>query len=337
MEHSKNYNFNLPSRDADDIVDINLISDNFRVIDTVLNDAQNKGGITEETDPTVSAWAKQPNKPTYTAEEVGALPSDTKIPTKTSELTNDSKFITRLVSDLANYYTKSQTLSADEINGMISAVPKFSISVVSNLPTSNISETTIYLVGGGSGSDLYTEYIYTNGKWEILGSQRVDLTGYATERWVNTQLTSYLKSSELDTAISTALAQAKSSGEFDGEDGENGVSATHSWNGTTLTITSASGTSSANLKGDKGDKGDTGASGTSVTVKSVSESTADGGSNVVTFSDGKTLTVKNGSKGSTGANGKDGYTPVRGTDYWTDADKAEIKSYVDDAILGGAW
>lgn len=35
--------------------------------------------------------------------------------------------------------------------------------------------------------------------------------------------------------------------------------------------------------------------------------------------------------------GEDGYTPVRGTDYWTEADKAEIKSYVDTAILGGAW
>jgi hypothetical protein len=32
-----------------------------------------------------------------------------------------------------------------------------------------------------------------------------------------------------------------------------------------------------------------------------------------------------------------GATPVRGTDYWTEADKAEIKSYVDEAILGGAW
>ena len=29
----------------------------------------------EETDPTVPAWAKQPTKPTYTAQEVGALPS----------------------------------------------------------------------------------------------------------------------------------------------------------------------------------------------------------------------------------------------------------------------
>ena len=33
----------------------------------------------------------------------------------------------------------------------------------------------------------------------------------------------------------------------------------------------------------------------------------------------------------------DGKTPVRGTDYWTSADIAEIKSYVDEAILGGAW
>lgn len=34
------------------------------------------GGITQETDPTVPAWAKQPQKPTYTADEVGALAAD---------------------------------------------------------------------------------------------------------------------------------------------------------------------------------------------------------------------------------------------------------------------
>ena len=48
----------------------------------------------EETDPTVPDWAKQPEKPTYTAEDVGALPDNTKIPTKTSELDNDSGFLT---------------------------------------------------------------------------------------------------------------------------------------------------------------------------------------------------------------------------------------------------
>ena len=44
-----------------------------------------------------------------------------------------------------------------------------------------------------------------------------------------------------------------------------------------------------------------------------------------------------GDPGPQGPAGADGYTPVRGTDYWTDADIATIKGYVDDAILGGAW
>ena len=45
----------------------------------------------EETDPTVPEWAKEEEKPTYTAEEVGALPSTTVIPSKLSELTADDE------------------------------------------------------------------------------------------------------------------------------------------------------------------------------------------------------------------------------------------------------
>lgn len=48
-------------------------------------------------------------------------------------------------------------------------------------------------------------------------------------------------------------------------------------------------------------------------------------------------TGADGQPGKDGAPGADGHTPVRGVDYWTEADKAEIKAYVDDAILGGAW
>lgn len=55
-----------------------------------------------------------------------------------------------------------------------------------------------------------------------------------------------------------------------------------------------------------------GADGTSVTISSVSESTADSGSNVVTFSDGRTLTVKNGSKGSQGEQGPQGIQGEQG-------------------------
>lgn len=41
---------------------------------------EGKNYLTVETDPTVPDWAKQPNKPVYTANEVGALPDTTKIP-----------------------------------------------------------------------------------------------------------------------------------------------------------------------------------------------------------------------------------------------------------------
>lgn len=67
-----------------------------------------------------------------------------------------------------------------------------------------------------------------------------------------------------------------------------------------------SGSPSRGAKGEPGNtpqKGVDYVDGTSVTVSSVSESAEDGGNNVVTFSDGKTLTVKNGKKGSKGDNG----------------------------------
>lgn len=44
-----------------------------------------------------------------------------------------------------------------------------------------------------------------------------------------------------------------------------------------------------------------------------------------------------GDKGDAGKDGEDGHSPVRGIDYWTPEDIAKIKSYVDEAILGGAW
>ena len=52
-------------------------------IPTKVSQLQNDSGyLTEESDPTVPEWAKQPNKPTYTASEVGAL---SEIPQATSE------------------------------------------------------------------------------------------------------------------------------------------------------------------------------------------------------------------------------------------------------------
>lgn len=72
--------------------------------------------VVKETDPTVPSWAKQPNKPKYTASEVGALPNTTKIPSATSDLTNNSGYITKDVSNLANYHKKSEVYTKTEID-----------------------------------------------------------------------------------------------------------------------------------------------------------------------------------------------------------------------------
>lgn len=85
------------------------------------------------------------------------------------------------------------------------------------------------------------------------------------------------------------------------------------------------------VDGKDGTNGADGADG--VGIKSVSQtttSTADDGNNVitVTLTDGtkSTFKVQNGSKGSAGK------TPAKGTDYWTEADKAEIVSDVIAAL-----
>lgn len=139
---------------------------------------------------------------------------------------------------------------------------------------------------------------------------QVDLTGYATEAYVDeaignldvdVDLTDYYTKSETDNLIETIELTPGEKGEpgADGKDGKNGVdgiSATHSWYGTVLSISSASGTSSADLQGVQGEPGKDGAD---------------------------------------GEPGKDGYTPVRGVDYWTAEDKAEIIAEASDIDLDG--
>lgn len=88
--------------------------------------------------------------------------------------------ISKLASDPnATYATKSE----------VSAIPKFAVSVVDTLPTSSISGTTLYLVpNSGSGTNSHDEYIYSGGKWELLGTTQVDISGKADTSYVNTEL-----------------------------------------------------------------------------------------------------------------------------------------------------
>ena len=126
------------------------------------------------------------------------------VPTKVGDLTNDSGFITKAVNDLTNYYKKSETYTKTEVDNLVDVIPKFSIAVVNALPTESIQNTTIYLVQSGSNtSNLYTEYIYVNNAWEILGAQEVDLSGYVRKSDIATQSADGLMSKEDKQALDT--------------------------------------------------------------------------------------------------------------------------------------
>lgn len=77
-----------------------------------------------------------------------------------------------------NVYTKQQTDNA--IATAIAAVDHLSREIVEALPET-ANENVIYMVlrESGAGQDVYNEYMYINGAWEIIGNTSVDLTDYA--------------------------------------------------------------------------------------------------------------------------------------------------------------
>ncbi len=121
-------------------------------------------------------------------------------------------------SALENYYTKTQVdTTVTNLEGKISVIPKFAVSVVDALPATG-EAATIYLVKTSESEtgNLYTEYIYVGGKFEKLGTQTLDLSEYATETWVNTQingLSAIAKSGKLADATEDATHQTVTAAE----------------------------------------------------------------------------------------------------------------------------
>ena len=147
--------------------------------DLVVSDFQNDAGYLTsytETDPNISAWARASSKPSYTASEVGAVPTtrtvngkalsanislsasdvgaladSTSIPSKTSDLTNDSGFITASALPTVN----NATLTIQK-NG--TTVKTFTANASSNV-TANITVPTAV-------SDLTNDAGYITGYTE---------------------------------------------------------------------------------------------------------------------------------------------------------------------------
>lgn len=127
------------------------------------------------------------------------------VPISTSDLTNNSGFITNTVNDLANYYLKTETYTQTEVNNLIGQIKTISIEVVDSLPETGESNKIYFVPKDGTTGDIYNEYIWINNAWELIGSTQVDLTGYATETWVNNQIKDFLNEAQVTEIINNSL------------------------------------------------------------------------------------------------------------------------------------
>ena len=146
--------------------------------------------------------------PVYTADKPNiALKSE--IPTKVSELTNDSNYMTKTETntllnskqDKGDYALKSEIptkvssltndaeyQTATDVASMIASIPQFELKIVDALPLQG-QRMVLYLVPktSASGDNIYDEYIWieSTSSFELIGSTTVDLSDYATKDELN--------------------------------------------------------------------------------------------------------------------------------------------------------
>lgn len=147
----------------------------------LLEDAYNastfaaKGDIPTVNDATLTITQNGTTVATFSANAASNVSAAITVPTATSDLTNDS-----------DYQTGTQVSSA--IATAISGITGISFEIVQTLPATGTAGT-IYLVShGGSGTNIYDEYVYVNNSWEQIGTTAADFTDVAYYDSVNNQL-----------------------------------------------------------------------------------------------------------------------------------------------------
>lgn len=128
---------------------------------------------------------------------------------KKTTLTAIANHINTVVQYTNAYGTQAKTTAGaiNELKQLISLIPQFSIEVVEELPTEDISDTTIYLVPAEDPEvgNYYEEYIHVNNTWELVGTTAVDLSAYYTKLEVDGLLADKLEADDFE-ASQTASA-----------------------------------------------------------------------------------------------------------------------------------
>lgn len=84
----------------------------------------------------------------------------------------------------------------NKIATAVSGISTIKIEKVAALPSTGATNV-IYLVANGKpGNNIYDEYIWQDGKWEVIGSTQIDLSNYVTFSDL-----SAISNSEIDTVM----------------------------------------------------------------------------------------------------------------------------------------
>ena len=129
--------------------------------------------------------------------------------------------ISTKVADISTKIIKKGTLGTINgksiENGNNITIDLTLFKVVDTLPVSDIDVNKIYLLPNPAGADnnTYIEYMYINGRWEVVGEYKAELSldGYYTKEQVDEKfltkaeagnLADYVKNGELDTKVGEA-------------------------------------------------------------------------------------------------------------------------------------
>ena len=139
------------------------------------------------------------------------------MPSKTSDITNDSGFITNSVNNLVNYYLKNEVYTKDEVTALIGAIQQFHYEVVQELPQTG-ANNIMYLVPKSTSqtNNVYDEYVYSNG-WEKIGDTEIDLSNYVTITMLNQALANYTTTANLTTLLNTKQNEITSSNKLNAD------------------------------------------------------------------------------------------------------------------------
>jgi len=133
------------------------------------------------------------------------------------------------IDHLVYFYNKSEVYNKEEVRALIGAIDTLTMEVVSSLPVSDISTTTIYLLKP-SGSSVYDEYVYINNAWVKIGTTDMDLSGYMTTAAFNLAIADYYTKAEIDAMIADYYTKDEIDDILENYDSGQFVGTTAEWN-----------------------------------------------------------------------------------------------------------